>query len=109
VIKKLITKCSTLYLRSWRLRPRACGFACVIVLARTSEGLAELTVLIGVAAPNDLAGSILVKILYAVMARTSSKWLEPRNNSLMFVIAYLFLFTHLCLDILHPHIIQCLI
>jgi len=45
VIKNLITKCSTLYLRSWRLLSRrACGFACVVI-TRTSEGLAGPRVL----------------------------------------------------------------
>ena len=41
---------------------RACGFACV-VLAGASERLADPS-LIGVVTPSDLAGSILVEILY---------------------------------------------
>ena len=70
MIKKLITKCSTLYLRSWRLRSRrASGFACAVVLTKTSEGLAGPRILIGVAAPTNLAGSIIVKIIHAVKAR----------------------------------------
>ena len=32
-------------------------FACIVVLAGTSEGLAGPRVLVGVAAPSDLAGS----------------------------------------------------
>jgi len=44
--QKLINKCSTLYLRGWRLWPRrSCGFAYVTVLAGTSERLAGLRVL----------------------------------------------------------------
>ena len=51
------------------MRPRrSCGFACV-VLAGTSEGLASPRVLgeliVGVVAPSNLAGSIIVDILHS--------------------------------------------
>ena len=58
---------------------------------RVQEFLRELVV--GVAAPSDLAGSIIVEILQVVKGRRASV-LEPRNTSPVFVIAYLF---YLCL------------
>ena len=56
------------------MRPRrACGFACV-VLAGTIKGLAGQEFLrelvVGVAAPSDLAVSILMEILHSVEAGT---------------------------------------
>ena len=45
---------------------------------------------VGIAAPSDLARSIIVEIRHCgESGETWSKWLELRNNSLMFVIAYL--------------------
>ena len=51
------------------------------------EFLREL--IVGVAAPSDLVGSFIVKILHCAEGGDVSKWLEHRNNSLVFVIAHL--------------------
>ena len=85
----------------------ACGFACV-VLAGTSEGLAGPRVLreliVGVAAPSDLMGSILVEILHCGESRDveqvarTSKQLSPvviahlSLNSLVFISCMLIIF-----------------
>jgi len=67
--------------------------------------------IVGVTAPSDLTGSIIVKILQVVKAGTYNKWLEPRNKSPVFAIPYLSL-SHLSLYILHAsivYILTCLI
>jgi len=77
------------------------GSGCVLFLREqvrdlwVQELLREL--IVGVVAPSDLAGSIIVEILYCGKGGAYSKWLEPRNNSPMFAIAHLSLSTHLCL------------
>ena len=63
---------------------------------RVQEFLRELVV--GVAAPSDLEGSIIVKSFIVVRRGCRASVLEPQNNSPIFVIAHLFL---TCLDILH--------
>ena len=72
---------------------------------RVQEFLKDLVV--GVAPPSDLAGSIIVKILHNSEGGDVEQVAQPRNKSLIFVISYLS-FSHLCLYILHAFIIYIL-
>ena len=54
---------------------------------RVQEFLRELVV--SVTTPSDLAGSIIVKIFHCGEGRDAEQVAEPRNKSLVFVIAYL--------------------
>ena len=72
---------------------------------RTSERLAGPRVLVGVAAPSDLAGSILVEILYCgegedveQVARTLKQFSHVYN--------FLSFSLLTCLYILHAHIVH---
>ena len=69
------------------------GSRCVLFLQeqgrdlRIQEFLREL--IVGVAAPSDLAGSFLVKILRRGEGGNIEQVARPRNNSPVFVIAHL--------------------
>ena len=80
--------------------------SCCVVLAGTSEGLAGPRVLEGACCRcydmSDLAGSILVEIHHSVEGGDVASVHEPRNKSLVFVIAHLSL---TCVYILHVFIV----
>ena len=78
--------------------------ACV-VLGGTREGLVSprspsMNSFVGVAAPIDPMGSILIEILHSVEGGDLEQWLEPRNKSPVFAIAHLYLYS-LVFIILH--------
>ena len=64
-----------------------------VVLAATSERLTGSRVLegalVGIVAPSDLAGSILVEIFYCGEGGNIEQVARTRNNSLVFAIAHL--------------------
>ena len=63
--------------------------------------------IVGVTAPSDLTGSIIVKILHSGEGGDVEQVLEPRNKSPVFAIVYLSL-SHLCLYILPVFIVYIL-
>ena len=72
---------------------------------RIEEFLRELVV--GVAAPSDLAGSILVEILHSVEGEDVEQWCS--NFETILPCLRLLSLSHLCLYILHTYIIYLLI
>ena len=107
VIKKLITKYSILYFRSWKLRPRwACGFPYVVVLAGTSEELAGSRVIEGTCIFCGTEWSY--EIDYS--RYSSLRWRRGRRASCLNLkiilpcLRLLSLSTRLCLYILHTYI-----
>ena len=65
---------------------------------QVQEFLMELVV--GVAVPSDLAGSILVEIVHSVEGGDGEQWLKSRNNSPVFAIAHRSFYS-LVFNILH--------